>query len=448
MPQFEMTSTKCSDTLPPRLSAKYEGSFAYFTIRDRLPVILTKVIDTLYTYRIKAAQQYGEEGAADCKSIVSSLAKFRNELQTDKPVLPLESNEGADSQIWQRYLEEETQRNGGRPPSWFQSPWLYVECYMYRRIVESIRLSKHLKSFDPFRELKDTALETSQDALVILAKYLQSTSEENGKAVDLFTEFVQISLWGNKCDLSISAGIENSQKISPLSQLKELRDKILVDDTEKLWHVLEKARERKAENGKVRLDIVLDNAGFELFTDLCLAEFALHTNAVDTVVLHYKAMPWFVSDVGRNDFMHTLNFLEHHENKVLQNLSKTWTERLQTGSWILQGHLFWTTPHDYSEMRSVSPELYSELSNSDLVLLKGDLNYRKLVGDRQWEHTVPYAETLCGFHPAPHCALRTNKADVIVGLEEGVTEQIEAVDKDWMIDGKYAVIQFCGVIQN
>ena len=40
-------------------------SFAYYTIRDRLPVILTKVVDTVYTYRIKAAQQYGEVGVKD-----------------------------------------------------------------------------------------------------------------------------------------------------------------------------------------------------------------------------------------------------------------------------------------------------------------------------------------------------------------------------------------------
>ncbi|XP_038071821.1 damage-control phosphatase ARMT1-like [Patiria miniata] len=438
-------SSSMNSTLPQRLSAKFKGSFAYYTIRDRLPVILTRVVDTVYTYRIKATQQYGEEGARDCKSIVASLAKLRNEMQTDKPILPLVSDKDEDSEIWQRYLEEETQRNSGQPPSWFQSPWLYFECYMYRRMVDYIRQSKHLKSFDPFREMKDTALEKSQDALVILAKYLDSTSDENGNVYNLFAEFIQIALWGNKCDLSISAGVENSQKISPLSQLKVLKDKILVDDTEKLWQVLQKAREHKAENGRVRLDIVLDNAGFELFTDLCLAEFALRT--VDVVVMHDKDMPWFVSDVGHSDFKHTLDFLERHENEFLQSLGQKWTQRLQDGSWILQGHPFWTTPHDFSEMRSVSPELHAELSNSDLILLKGDLNYRKLVGDRQWEHTVPYAEALCGFHPAPHCALRTSKADVIVGLEEGVSEQIEAGDKDWMLDGKYAVIQFCGIVR-
>jgi len=38
--------------------------------------------------------------------------------------------------------------------------------------------------------------------------------------------------------------------------------------------------------------------------------------------------------------------------------------------------------------------------------------------------------------------LRTCKAEVIGGLDVGMAERIAAEDKDWMVSGKYAVIQY------
>lgn len=190
---------------------------------------------------------------------------------------------------------------------------------------------------------------------------------------------------------------------------------------------------------------MLDNAGFELFTDLCLAEFALRKSVVDIVHMHYKAMPWFVSDVTYQDFMWTIDTLQNNKSNILSSLGKSWHRRLSEKSWIISGDKFWTTPHDHSEMKGAAPELYSELSQSDLILFKGDLNYRKLVGDRSWEHTIPYVEALCGFHPAPHCALRTCKADVVVGLPQGLSEELTSKDKEWMTKGEYGVIQYCGM---
>ncbi len=254
----------------------------------------------------------------------------------------------------------------------------------------------------------------------------------------------QISLWGNKCDLSISAGVENSQKIDPVAPLLTLQSHILVNDIHKLFPILREARS-KDPSKKIRLDIILDNAGFELFTDLCLAEFALRAQVVDKVHMHYKAMPWFVSDVTYHDFMWTIDTLHNHRDNLLSSLGKSWHKRLSSKQWDISGHNFWTTPHDYSEMKAVCPELYKELSQSDLILFKGDLNYRKLIGDRSWEYTIPFAEALCGFHPAPLCALRTCKADLITGLPEGVSEEMSSKHEGWLLNGEYAVIQYCGM---
>ena len=51
-------------------------------------------------------------------------------------------------------------------------------------------------------------------------------------------------------------------------------------------------------------------------------------------------------------------------------------------------------------------ELHRQLSTSYLVLSKGDANYRRLLGDRHWDFTTPFAQAV-GSVPAPLLALRT-----------------------------------------
>jgi hypothetical protein len=82
-----------------------------------------------------------------------------------------------------------------------------------------------------------------------------------------------------------------------------------------------------------RIDIVLDNSGFEVcfigshgrfgqvayyscqqvFCDLCLAHWLTQAGYAAEVVLHGKAMPWFVSDVTESDLTFVLNELCNSE---------------------------------------------------------------------------------------------------------------------------------------
>ena len=252
----------------------------------------------------------------------------------------------------------------------------------------------------------------------------------------------QFSLWGNKCDLSISSGevhVKTQQQEAGLvSQIKLLKNRILVDHTQHVWQTLSDCDQKAA----TRIDFVLDNAGFELFTDLCLAEFILHSKLAECVHLHLKEIPWFVSDTLRKDLLWMFGQMKVSENKAVSHLGYKWLSRIEDGSFVTREHQFWSLPHDYSQMKSQDVELYKDLSEAKLVFFKGDLNYRKLVGDRKWPHTTPFEEALWGFCPTPICALRTLKADVQVGLLPGQDIQLEKQDKDWMVNGSYAVIQF------
>ena len=67
---------------------------------------------------------------------------------------------------------------------------------------------------------------------------------------------------------------------------------------------------------------------------------------------------------------------------------------------------FWTYPHSFNEMQEADPSLYSELSSKSFLFFKGDLNYRKLIGDINWDFDTPFVTSLQGFTPAPLVALR------------------------------------------
>jgi len=77
-----------------------------------------------------------QEGTEELKTIVGCISKLRNEVQTNKPVIAIKDDR-TDTVIWNNYLQEVTDRGGGEP-RWFESPWLYVECYMYRRVQEAV----------------------------------------------------------------------------------------------------------------------------------------------------------------------------------------------------------------------------------------------------------------------------------------------------------------------
>ena len=108
---------------------------------------------------------------------------------------------------------------------------------------------------------------------------------------------------------------------------------------------------------------------------------------------------------------------------------------------LIQVEKFWTEPYTFSEMKKRDPFLYAKLSNATLVIFKGDLNYRKLLGDINWEYTTDFAKALQGFKPTNVASLRTLKCDICVGLHPGQAEEIERNDKNWLITGQYGIIQ-------
>ena len=231
------------------------------------------------------------------------------------------------------------------------------------------------------------------------------------------------------------------ESIDTPQQAQALRTNILADHTTALWGLLEIVDRPKSEGKPRRFDIVLDNAGFEIFTDICLAEWFLSAGLADKIHFHCKKLPWFVSDALTKDFSWTLDTLASSADKSLSTLGQKWKERVQNGSFVVTDHSFWTTSYEYAAMKTIAPDLYEQLATSYLVFFKGDLNYRKLLADRNWLYTEDFSIALGGFQPTNVCALRTLKADLVTGLPPGVASRVASENKDWMIAGQYAVLQ-------
>jgi hypothetical protein len=303
-------------------------------------------------------------------------------------------------------------------------------------------------------------------------------------------EMCEICLWGNATDLSLLTSLtyEDIQKLQGSEARKASEKNILINDLEAAYDVLMKA---KKEGRERKIDIVLDNAGFELYVDLILAGFLLTAGLATNVVLHSKMIPWFVSDVVPADFAALLNALadpqsfystpsedEVYAGKTPQPLSQkeveelyflfsNWTSFHAEGQLILRSHRFWTEGGSYWRLPESAPQLYEDLKESELVVFKGDLNYRKLTRDvsyaphfktfltvqATWDPTTPFTKAIGPLGPGSGVnvlALRTCKADVVVGLKPGEDEKLRAMEggggdsgaRKWAWNGKWAVISF------
>ena len=220
----------------------------------------------------------------------------------------------------------------------------------------------------------------------------------------LFKEMCEICLWGNATDLSVltTLSYEDIQKLQGEEARKASEKNILVNDLEAAYECLRQAKKEGKRERQV--DIVLDNAGFELYVDLILAGFLLSSGLATNIILYPKSIPWFVSDVVPADFGAVLNGLADpqgfyntpsddersagvtpqpliEEIGMLSFLLGEWSRFHAEGQLVLRPNRFWTEGGSYWRLPSSEPRLFQHLKESQLVIFKGDLNYRKLVGD-------------------------------------------------------------------
>ncbi|KAK0200981.1 DUF89 domain-containing protein [Desarmillaria ectypa] len=463
---------------PPYDPTDREG---YETVQKRWPIILTGVVNQIHLENhdlfVNSEHADGkdlqEDKLAEGKSLIEKVSKLKYEMARDYALEPLSQDGGSHIETYNTELEQLASISKN---TWFTAPWLFAECYLYRLIWSFLLQTAHWRRYDPFRAQKIDAFQKSGVAIysdseswviqwnaeiatiIYELDHEKKNIEENVDNLKvLFQEMMQMCLWGNSIDLSLLTNLsvsdmEHLQAVGKDAQAAR-EAFVLKDDQEPLWNHLKSLKD-------ARIDFVLDNAGFELFTDLVFADFLVtHTPYVSKVVMHPKLIPWFVSDVTPSDFSQTFDLLlddaflassspTEAEKKHLRYMTTRWKDYVERGVFSLSVPIstllgegigstadFWTSHFPYWDMKIHDEPLWSDLHlNSSLVIFKGDL---KLTGDISWPTSTPFREAigpLAGSFPL--LSLRTSKADVVAGVSDEVAAQLDKTDKQWRVNGR------------
>jgi Damage-control phosphatase ARMT1-like domain len=147
-----------------------------------------------------------------------------------------------------------------------------------------------------------------------------------------------------------------------------------------------------------------------------------------------------VSDATREDCLATIDFLLHEGSESTKTLAQQMKDHVQSGRFVLQNDVFWCQPTAFWDMPR---PIQDKVSKSKLVFVKGDANYRRLLGERDWPlHTS--SRTILSYWPVPVCALRTFKAEIGCGVCEQDQARASAADSKWMVSGRWGVVQLGG----
>ena len=382
---------------PHPLMTSDPGSFARATIVERKPQIIRQVIQD---------NDYPAE-------IIRSLEAFREEIAS-QPMQPLRES-APDVAGWNETLVAYAAK------TWLEAPWYFAETFFYRKLLEATGYFQTGVKLNPFQKQKDKQIAGEIQRLAGEWDQFSALTAET-----LFEALLHSCLWGNRADLS-----NFTVKVKARSGLaaREERHLILIDHTEQAYNILS--------NGVRRVDFINDNVGSDLLFDLALADFLLGQGWAGEVCFHLKNQPFFVSDAMPEDVQQTVALLRATSSAALSALGARLTEALTTHHFFLEADPFWTS---WQMFRQMPPRLQGELAQADLVFLKGDVNYRRLLDDLHWPHTTRM-EDVTAYFPAPFVSLRTLKGEIMVGLQPGQAQALQAEDPAWLINGKRGVIQ-------
>lgn len=387
-------------TSVPVLCGSEPGSFAEDTIVRRLPEMARRVI---------AENEFDEP-----------VNKRLSELAEDLPhgqIRSLHDRQAVDWHDWEQCLQPWFGQN------WLEIPLFTAEMYFYRRVLEATGyfLPGSTSDFDPYLVQKRLGLEQAAGANTQVNSLAEFTPLKR------IRRLIALSLWANQADLSLwpvkGAGGGKAQGGGSQAHL-------VADQAEEAMAYI-----RELDCGRV--DLILDNFGSELVFDLLMADAFLEKTPRLAVRLHVRPHPCFVSDVTSPDIPWVVQWMKSAaigwDGLVGERLERA----LKIGRLKVSTHFYWSSPIPAGAM---PPGILSELSGAGLIISKGDINYRRWLGDARWEPATPWSEIIQP--PAPLLLLRVLKSDIAAGLKPGQAQELGRQDAAWMVNGRWGMIQF------
>jgi uncharacterized protein with ATP-grasp and redox domains len=395
--------------IPPPLRGVERHTFTYFSIVERLPRIVRQVL---------ASNDYPAAVVARLEGLIAAIP--------EEPIRLLRDASAPDTEEWVGYVAPYLEHN------WLEVPWFFAETYFYRRVLEATGYFGRADGddHDPFRALKLESLTAHVEVIHRQAARLETARD--GGWVEGVQPWLELSLWGNQGDLSMWPGgaAEQPDEVGAAAARDSF---VVVDDSAAV-------AARLAPGGGQRVDFIVDNCGLELVADLMLVDFLLASDSAREIWLHVKSHPLFVSDALARDVRNTVAALAGSDDAPTRALGERLREALQSEQVHVRPHRFWTSPLPGWKMPA---DLRAVLGEADLVISKGDANYRRLLGDRHWSFSAPLAAILAYF-PAPLLLLRTLKSHVGAGIPPERMAAAQARDAAWTVSGRWGLVQMVG----
>ena len=243
---------------------------------------------------------------------------------------------------------------------------------------------------------------------------------------DRLWKLIHMSLWGNQADLSIWP-VQGERGGNSKGEGGESH--LLVDNSEIALKQIEGI------NGGY-VDFIVDNIGTELSFDLLLVDAMLGQNPAINIRLHVKPYPCFVSDTIASDITEAISRLQNNTPVWECSVAQRLEQALRTGQLLVVTHFYWASPFPAWDMPK---DLRAILGESNLIISKGDVNYRRWLGDARWSSDAPLATII---NPATSLLLlRVLKSDVIAGLKFRQEKDMFIRDPNWQFNGQWGVIQ-------
>ncbi|KAF9238349.1 hypothetical protein BU15DRAFT_88407 [Melanogaster broomeanus] len=369
----------------------------YDTVVKRWPIIITNLIDHVHRLihdmtmesqrlttsgqgesdRVKELQDKVTEG----KAVITKASRLKYRMARDQELEQILQ----DGDIYvDAYNAELAELATTKQNTWFTAPWLYAEYRLFRSYFNE---TKQWRNFDPFFEQKEEMFKNSGAAIYKIATTMHELEVEKHKLKSDPDKLMDLSLLTHLAP----SDIEHLQTVGKDAQ-QARKAFILKDDQEATL---------AGQGG--RCDFVLDNGTYS--PTLVFADFLVtYTPYFSKVVFHPKLFPWFVSDDPP---------ASHESAAHLEQMVKRWQSYLEQGTFVLMAK-FWTGPWPYWNMKERASQLWEWLHVSDLVIFK----VSPLVGS------------------FPLLSLRTNKADVAVGIPEEVAGELDRRGEKWRVSGK------------
>ena len=412
-------------------------SFARFTVENRFPKIFSEHCSGDYEkdFLRKSLWEALTIGSLDSKDSCepfteSGLDKFLYAVN-EKIRRPYHDYSVPKKKKLHKSNDDRLNKSSALEEFFDNAPFFESEILFYHVLLAQKKYFSN--QYDFFATEKKDSLENSREKFIENLNALFSSGTQKELDKQIFRKNIRYCLSANTSDLSQLNAKERFDY-----RVEDIR--ILHDDTDILFAYISEKKHFKC------FDIICDNAGKELFSDLYLACYFLFNNIVEKVVFHLKPYPFFVSDATKEDFGFMMNTIMQHGGT---ECARKCNNYIHEGKIEIEDDTFWAAPLCFKEMPEGS-KLREQLCNSDLIIVKGDLNYRRLVEDKNWPYTDSFLERTKGvFGDAPIFAPRVIKSDVLVGVSEAAYHTAKSsdshgapADQRFKGNGKWAVVHF------